>query len=157
LDKPLLEPLASTLEESKRVNIDTQKYLDYLKTIRKIAKENGITPAEVDMALFAYSDEVVPLSRDSMQTLPKSLEKALKMMNIVREVAESARKVGYPRQATKLLNAIEPLVEKEDYEGIYKMCINITAARPDMDEKIERQGGKSLRSQLHRIKEVLQS
>jgi len=157
LDEPLLNPLANTLEETKHKEIDTDRYIQYLKIIRNLARENRLKPSEVDMALFAYSDEVIPLSRESPLSLAMSKEKALKMMKIVQEVAESARKVGYPRSATILLNAIKPLVERGDYQGIYKKCKDITSRRPDKDENIERRGGKSLKSQLPRLKEIYDS
>lgn len=157
LNKPLLEPLASTWKESKNVNIDTRKYLEYLKVIRKLGKEYGFTPAEIDMALFAYSDEIIPLSEELSLTTPKSKEKALAMMRIVQEVADSARKVGFPYQADKLINAIKPLAEEGKYEEIYRLCIKIVSSRPEMDEKIEKRGGKSLRSQFLRIKEIYES
>lgn len=75
-------------------------------------------------------------------------------MKIVQEVADSARKVGFPHQAERLINMIKPLVREGRYEDIYRLCIKIVSSRPDMDEKIERRGGKSLRSQLPRIKEI---
>ena len=154
LDKPLLEPLANTWKESKNIDIDTRKYLAYLKAIRKLGRKYGFTPAEVDMALFAYSDEIIPLKRESSLTTSKSKEKAHAMMKIVQEVADSARKVGFPHQAERLINMIKPLVREGRYEDIYRLCIKIVSSRPDMDEKIERRGGKSLRSQLPRIKEI---
>jgi len=157
LDEPLLEPLANTWEESKHVDIDTRKYLAYLKVIRKLGRKYGFTPAEVDMALFAYSDEVIPLSREISLTISRSKEKALAMMEIVQEVANSAREVGFSRQAKILINAIKPLAEEGKYEDIYKLCIKMVSSRPDMDEKIERRGGKSLRSQLPKIKEIYES
>jgi len=157
LDKALLDPLANTLEESKDVNIDTGKYVQYLRVIRKLAEDHGLTPAEVDMAFFAYSDEVISLGREFIPTLPKSTKKALEMVKIVQEVADSARELGFPRQATILLNAITPLAERGDYVGIYNMCKRIISRRPDMDEKIEKLGGKSLRSQLQRLEEILLS
>lgn len=63
VEKPMLESLAGTWKESKGKNIDTEKYFHYLKIIRILAKDYNMTPAEVDMALFAYSDEKIPLGR----------------------------------------------------------------------------------------------
>jgi len=153
-DSPMLEPLADTIEESKHVSIDTQKYLCYLKVIRRLAKEHEITPADVDMALFAYSDEVIPLSREISTIILRSKKKALAMMKIIQEVADSAAEVGFPRQAKILLDIIKPLVEEGDFEAIYQKCLKISRKRPDIDYKIEKRGGKSLRTQLPKLKEI---
>ena len=161
LDKPLLEPLASTWEESKAINIDTRRYLAYLKNIRKLSRKYGFTPAEVDMALFAYSDEIIPLKRElpltTSESDKKALEKAHEMMKIIQEVADSVRKVGLPHQAETLIDAIDPLAMKGKYAEIYNLCVKMVSSRPDIDEEIERRGGKSLRNQLNRIKEIYES
>ena len=121
LDDPLLPTLAESLNESRKVNIDTQNYLHYLKIIRKLAKDYGYSPADVDMALFAYSDEIVPLGRGPILTpLPKeSKNKAQRMMEVIEEVADSAECLGFPGQARILLQNVKPKVRTGNYEGIY--------------------------------------
>lgn len=159
LDDPLLPPLAESLNESRNVDIGTQNYLHYLKIIRKLAKDYGYSPAEVDMALFAYSDEIVPLGREPILTpLPKEAkDKAQRMMEVIEEVAESAGSLGFPRQARILLHNVKPKVRTGNYEGIYRYCRNAIRARPDMDAKLEKLGGKSLRSQFYKIQQIYES
>jgi hypothetical protein len=157
LDKALVEPLADTLEESRHVNIDTQKYLCYLKVIRKLAKNYNMTPAEVDMALFAYSDEIIPLGKEVIFPMPKSKEKALRMMEVIEEIANSVRNLGFDQHAKIFLSRVEPLARKGDYEQIYRYCERAISGRPHVDEMIEKRGGKSLRNQFHRIKEIYES
>ena len=161
LDDPLLPHLAESLNEmrARNVVVDTQNYLRYLKIIRKLAKDYSYSPADVDMALFAYSDEIVPLGGESNLTpLPKeSKDKAQRMMEVIEEVADSAERLGFPRQARILLHNVKPKVRTGNYEGIYQYCRNAIRARPDMDAKLEKLGGKSLRSQFFRIQDIYES
>jgi len=159
LDNPLLPPLAESLDESRKVDIDTENYLRYLKIIRKLAKDYDNTPADVDMALFSYSDEIIPLGREPILTpLQKEFkDKAQRMMEVVEEVADSAEHLGFPRQARILLQNVKPKVRSGNYEGIYQYCRNAIRARPDMDAKLEKLGGKSLRSQFYRIQQIYES
>lgn len=113
-----------------------------------MAKNNNITPAEVDMALFAYSDEVIPLSREVVLPMSKSKEKALRMMEVIQEVANSVRNLGFHQHARILLNRVEPLVRKGDYEAIYRYCKRAIAAKSHVDETIEKKGG-NYKSLLH--------
>ena len=159
LEDPLLPPLAESLNKSRNVDIDTQKYLSYLKIIRKLAGDYDYSPADVDMALFAYTDEIVPLGREPIITpLPKeSKDKAQRMIGVIEGVADSAERLGFPRQARRLLQNVKPKVRTGDYEGIYQYCRNAIRARPDMDAKLEKLGGKSLRSQFYRIQQIYES
>ena len=159
LQDRLLPPLAESLDKSRNIDIDTENYLRYLKTIRKLSKNYHYSPADVDMALFAYSDEIVPLGGESIVTpLPEeSKDKAQRMMKVIEEVADSAERLGLPAQARILLQHVKPKIRSGDYEGVYRYCRNAIRARPDMDEKLEKLGGKSLRSQFYRIQEIYES
>jgi len=159
LDDPLLPPLAESLSKSRDANIDTQSYLRYLKVIRKLARDYNCLPADVDMALFAYSDEIIPLNREPalISPLKESKEKALRMMEVIQEVADSAERSGFPSQAKIILQNVMSKARTGDYESIYRYCRNAIRARPDMDEKLERLGGKSLRSQFYRIQKIYES
>jgi len=159
LDDPLLPPIAENLSKSRHAEIDTQSYLRYLKVIRKLAKDYDYLPADIDMALFAYSDEIIPLGRElTLISLDKeSKEKALRMVEVIQEVADSAERLGFPWQAKIILQNVISKAEVWDYEGIHQYCRNAIRARPDMDEKLEMRGGKSLRNQFHRIQLIYES
>ena len=159
LEESLLRPLGQHIEGSKRIEIGTGKYITYLKTIRKLAKTYGITPAEVDMALFAYSDEIIPFSRENM--LPpartKSDGKALRMMQIIQDVVDSVESLGLHRHANILLSRVQPLARKGDYEGIYHYCKRAVSGKSHVDDMIEKRGGKSLRKVFCKIEEIYQN
>jgi len=159
LEEPLLRPLSPHIEESKRIEIDTEKYLTYLKTIRKLATTYGITPAEVDMALFAYSDEVIPFSRENILPLArtKSDDKAFRMMQVIQEVVDSIESLGLHPYANILLSRVKPLARRGDYEGIYNYCKRAISSKSRVDEMIEKRGGKSLRKVFCKIEEIYQN
>jgi len=159
LKEPLLKPLANTIEESKNIEIDSTKYVVYLRVIRTLAKFHGTTPADIDMALFAYSDEIISLGKKYIPILTntESKEKTLRMMEVIQEVVDSVRSLGLHRHANILLSRIEPLSRRGDYEGIYLYCRRAISGKSHIDEMIEKRGGKSLRKMFSKIEKIYQN
>jgi len=163
-EKPLLEPLALTIEETRASPIDTRRYLEYLTVVRQLAAQNGISPAEVDMALFAFSDEIRSLyigtsvyeGRDTAggaEDVHETLKRQRMVEVVMRVVNDNkrARQAWLRNSAVKLEVGLKKC--RTPYE-IMEMCLNMLRGTPTMDLKIRALGRLSLadvKDELDRI------
>lgn len=152
LPSPLLNRLAETVEKSKTVAIDTKHYLSYLDVIRSLARRCGLTPAQVDMALFAYSSELWPFpGYASRMPSAKSLDKAAKIMSVVEEIVqEVSRLPGQRWRATKFGDVMKGYAESGDYLSMFRYASNVRKkGRPPVGAK------KTLESEFSRIEQIV--
>lgn len=159
----MLEPLAETFEGTRDKPVDTAMYLQYLKVVRTMADQNLLRPADIDMALFAFSDEIKPLSATMFvkdnEVLSQSKDsyedvKRQKMTEIVMRVVIDNRRV---RQSW-LQHSVDKLelgLKKCKTPGdIMQMVYNMTTKASPMDIKIRALGRLSLldvKEELERI------
>ncbi len=163
-DEPLLEPLARTMEDSRKLPISTADYLKYLHVIRNLAERTNFSPSQIDLALFAYSDEIKPLS----QTKPSSQTKQSKtiapahpslkyqrMEAKVVQVINDVKKKGRRGFAVKLERDLEDTRKRNPTPaGIMQMCIGLTSYRPDVDRFLEARGILTIRSILPELRRI---
>lgn len=158
-EKPLLQPLGITIDDTKGRPINTKKYLEYLHVVRELAEQNGISPAEVDTALFAFSDEIRPLSvtpivGDNEAKINEriadrySTVKYQKMVEVVMRVVNDNKKKGHSRAAITLEKALKKC--RTPYE-IMNMCYNMTTRASYMDRNLAMSGTMTL---SHIMKEL---
>lgn len=161
-DKPLLEPLASTIEQTRQKPIDTQNYLRYLEVVRELGRENHITPAEVDMALFAFSDEIKPLSGSPNSSGHVSAQPAIrsdnyqtirhqKMVEVVMSVIIDNRKKGHLRAAQTLESGLKKCKTPGE---IMNMCYNMTTKAAYMDTQLAASGTMTLRQIMRELETI---
>jgi len=147
-----LKKLGKSVEETKRIPIDTVHYLEYLGCIRDLGKKCNLSPAEVDMALFAYSDEVWPFKREQVDSilLTKSADKARRIMVVIDEIFREVSKIpNQKKRAMKLWNVMKLYERSGDYQSMYRFAKNAI-----------RKGGrplgatKTLESEFPRIEQI---
>lgn len=128
--KALLPPLAPTIRETSQIPIGTQQYLDYLRVIRELAQNQSMRPADIDMALFAYSDEIIPLSRGGRRDVQGAVshDKAMRIMKVVDEIAESVSKVhGQGSRARRFREIMSSHARVGNYMRMYEFAKNAMA------------------------------
>jgi len=150
-----LEKLGKSVEETKRIPIDTAHYLEYLSYIRDLGKKCNLSPAEVDMALFAYSDEIWPLKREQVDSvlLAKSVDKARRIMVVIDEIVREVSKIpNQKKRAMKLWKVMKQYERSGDYQSMYRFAENAI-----------RKGGrplgatKTLESEFWRIEQIVRN
>jgi hypothetical protein len=151
LPSPLLNKLGDTVEKTKPVPIDTEHYLSYLDVIRSLARRCSLTPAQVDMALFAYSNELWHFpGYASRMHREKSLDKAAKIMSVVEEIVQEVSKLpGQRWRAIKFQQVMKGYAKSGDYLSMFEYAKNITKkGRPPVGAK------KTLESEFSRIEQI---
>jgi len=162
-DSPLVKPLAPTFLESKRQAIDSSMYLDYLKIIRTLAVQCNVRPADVDMALFAFSDRVRSLQAIfyGPHHFGRAKRHAVRMLAHIWLIIETAWGVGLGGPAEILLERALGYAVLGDFLGLYRECKRMVAHRPEMDREIEKRATSlglkeyaSVRTQLDALAQI---
>lgn len=160
-EEALLRPLGSTIEGSRKIPIDTKMYLDYLKVVRELASKTSFAPAQIDMALFAYSDELKPLS--STKTSPQmpansptsTSVKYQRMEALIVEVINDNKKKGHRRAAQTLEIYLNKVRKGEPTPAaLLQMCRSLATRRPDMDLYLASKGTKTIRHILPELERI---
>ena len=152
LTSPLLNKLGDTVEKTKTVPIDTEHYLSYLDAIRSLARRCGLTPAQVDMALFAYSNELWHFpGYASRMPDAKSLDKAARIMSVVEEIVQEVSRVpGQRWRATKFRDVMRGYAKSGDYLRMFQYASNVRKkGRSPVGAK------KTLESEFSRIEQIV--
>jgi hypothetical protein len=140
------------VEKTKTVPIDTEHYLSYLDALRSLARRCGLTPAQVDMALFAYSNELWHFpGYASRMPDAKSLDKAARIMSVVEEIVQEVSKVPEQRwRATKFRDVMRGYAKSGDYLRMFQYASNVRKkGRPPVGAK------KTLESEFSRIEQIV--
>ena len=150
---PLLEPLAKSVEGTRGVPIDTEHYQQYLSVIRTLGRKCNLTPAQVDMALFAFSDELWPFVREQSHSLSlaTSSDKARRIMEVIDEVFQEVSKFpGQRQRALRFWKTMKSYERKGDCENMYRYVKNsIKKGSPPVGAK------KTLESEFWRIEKIV--
>lgn len=146
---PLLEGQGSDVERTKDLSIDTGHYLQYLGQIRRLARECRMTPAEVDMALFAYSIQVWPFPGAKTNS-ERSLEKSMRIMAVIDEIVDAvSTDPTRIRQALSLRNGMMTLAKEGRYREMVRYARN-AISRGHAPPRAK----KTLESEIGRIEEI---
>lgn len=127
-------PLAETWEAARGVPITTDKFLAYTRVVRELAEDSGLTPAEVDMALFSFASEIKPFHK--VRVVPKLGARkltAMKMMIPLWRVMDTARAVGMDHAARKMVNNIIPALADGNPTRFWQECQRMVGRNPLMD------------------------
>jgi hypothetical protein len=160
---PLLEPLAPSIEAAKSLPISTSQYIGYLHVLRNLAAENGLTPAEIDMALFAYSHEVRPLSyrpvtRITAESQPQDTGPVLKfqrMLAVLQEVIEDNKRRGAGGYARKLEQYVAKVrAGGQDPAALIRLCRTLVMARPDVGRTLALKRTKTIEEILPELDRI---
>jgi len=150
-----LKRLGNSVEDTKNIPIDTEHYLEYLGRIRDLGKKCNLTPTEVDMALFAYSDELWPFKKEQVGSplVAKSVDKARRIMVVIDEIVQEVSKIpNQKRRATKLWKVMKLYERSGDYQSMYRFAKNaIRKGRRPLGAT------KTLESEFQRIEQIVEN
>ena len=140
------------MEKTKTVPIDTEHYFSYLDAIRGLARRCSLTPAQVDMALFAYSNELWHFPGYASRTSDtRSLDKAARIMSVVEEIVQEVSKIpGQRGRATSFRDVMMGYAKSGDYLRMFQYASNVRKkGRPPVGAK------KTLESEFSRIEQIV--
>jgi hypothetical protein len=137
--------MSDTFDGAKNEPINTAQYLKYLKVISELGRMTKKTPAEVDMALFSFSDTIM-----SFQQRVKSWEKEA-----------AGRMWAYDQLApmgAAFFEAMHAAYLNGDPQVMYRLVASAVSKKARIGKIIEMQelvNFELLKDDLDRIKEEL--
>ncbi|MHA1381272.1 MAG: hypothetical protein ACTSRG_23135 [Candidatus Helarchaeota archaeon] len=159
--KPLLESKGDSIQESMEQTISTDDFMNYLQMIRKLGIICNMSPAEIDMALFSFSDTIKPLNIDNKYLGNIKMgnhEKAQKILEIIKNITRGAMN-GTPHwvygAALGLQREMEKHAENGDAKRMYDRCRTLLGGK--VGKYLQDIGKNSIESEFSKIERIYKS